>query len=198
MTIQADVPDGAYLNWSILNTAGEVVPGMQGSNEFVVPINLLDHSLVDQFRLHLEFKGSASGMPEVHSITGDGAYREAFITDPLTRGWTMSNATYIPGIGVLGVGVNSTLTSPWVLANAPLYDARLDGNVMSGQVQARFHPDAAWTNITLPFAPTANQHGRHAGLRRLRASFGRQHEQFHCLECRSVFHGPFEGNTQHD
>ena len=157
MTIQADVPDGAYLNWSILNTAGEVVPGMQGSNEFVVPINLLDHSLVDQFRLHLEFKGSASGMPEVHSITGDGAYREAFITDPLTRGWTMTNASYIPGIGVLGVDANSTLTSPWVLANAPLYDARLDGDVMSGQVQARFHPDAAWTNITLPFAPTANQ-----------------------------------------
>ena len=157
MTIQADVPDGAYLNWSILNSAGEVVPGMQGSNEFVVPINLLDHSLVDQFRLHLEFKGSASGMPEVHSITGDGAYREAFITDPLTRGWTMTNATYIPGIGVLGVDVNSTLTSPWVLANAPLYDARLDGDVMSGQVQARFHPDAAWTNVTLPFAPTANQ-----------------------------------------
>ena len=157
MTIQADVPDGAYLNWSILNTAGEVVPGMQGSNEFVVPINLLDHSLVDQFRLHLEFKGSASGMPEVHSITGDGAFREAFITDPLTRGWTMTNASYIPGIGVLGVDANSTLTSPWVLANAPLYDARLDGDVMSGQVQARFHPDAAWTNITLPFAPTANQ-----------------------------------------
>ena len=157
LTIQADVPDGAYLNWSILNTAGEVVPGMQGSNEFVVPINLLDHSLVDQFRLHLEFKGSATGMPEVHSITGDGAYREAFITDPLTRGWTMTNATYIPGIGVLGVDANSTLTSPWVLANAPLYDARLDGDVMSGQVQARFHPDAAWTNITLPFAPTANQ-----------------------------------------
>ena len=130
---------------------------MQGSNEFVVPINLLDHSLVDQFRLHLEFKGSAAGMPEVHSITGDGAYREAFITDPLTRGWTMTNASYIPGIGVLGVDANSTLTSPWVLANAPLYDARLDGNVMSGQVQARFHPDAAWTNITLPFAPTANQ-----------------------------------------
>ena len=157
MTIQADVPDGAYLNWSILNTAGEVVPGMQGTNEFVVPINLLDHSLVDQFRLHLEFKGSAAGMPEVHSITGDGAYREAFITDPLTRGWTMTNASYIPGIGVLGVDANSTLTSPWVLANAPLYDARLDGDVMSGQVQARFHPDAAWTNITLPFAPTANQ-----------------------------------------
>ena len=120
LTIQADVPDGAYLNWSILNTAGEVVPGMQGSNEFVVPINLLDHSLVDQFRLHLEFKGSAAGMPEVHSITGDGAYREAFITDPLTRGWTMTNASYIPGIGVLGVDVNSTLTSPWVLANAPV------------------------------------------------------------------------------
>ena len=29
MTIQADVPDGAYLNWSILNSAGEVIPGMR-------------------------------------------------------------------------------------------------------------------------------------------------------------------------
>ena len=121
MTIQADVPDGAYLNWSILNSAGEVIPGMRGSNDYIVPTNLLDHELIDQFRLHLEFKGSASGMPEVHSITGDGAYHEGFITDPLTRGWTMSNASFVPGAGVTGFEANATLTSPWVLANAPLY-----------------------------------------------------------------------------
>ena len=157
MTIQADVPDGAYLNWSILNSAGEVIPGMRGSNDYVVPINLLDHDLIDQFRLHLEFKGSASGMPEVHSITGDGAYHESFITDPLTRGWTMSNASYVPGIGVLGSDENSTLTSPWVLANAPLYDAKLDGTVASGQVQVRFHPEDAWMNVSLPYFPMTNQ-----------------------------------------
>ena len=157
MVIEADVPEGAYLNWSILNIAGEMVPGMHGSNDFIVPTNLLDHNLVDQFRLHLEFKGSASGMPEVHSITGDGAYREGFITDPVHRGWMSNNASFTPGNGVVGADLNSTLTSPWVLANAPLYDARLDGTVANGQVQVRFHPDDAWMNVSLPYFPATNQ-----------------------------------------
>ena len=52
--LQADIPAGSFLNWSVLNTAGEVVPGMHGSNELHIPLNLLDHTLVDQFRVHLE------------------------------------------------------------------------------------------------------------------------------------------------
>lgn len=155
--IEADIPDGSYLNWSILNTAGEVIPGMLGSNEFVVPLNLLDHTLVDQFRLHLEFKGGSGGLPEVYSIVGDGAYRESFVSDPSLRGWTMTNATYITGIGVLGSDASSTLTSPWLLANAPVYDAMLGGTVSSGQVQVRYHPDDAWMNVTLPYTPLVDQ-----------------------------------------
>ena len=157
LSIEADIPNGAFLNWSVLNTAGEVIPGMQGTNDLIVPLNLLDHDLVDQFRLHLEFKGSESGIPEVHSIAGDGAYRETFVTDPTTRGWTLSDAAYVPGIGVIGSQANSTLTSPWMLAHAPLYDVGLDGSVANGQVQVRSHPDDAWTNVSLPYAPTPDQ-----------------------------------------
>ena len=83
--IEAQIPAGAFLNWSVLNTAGEVIPGMLGSNQQVVPLNLLDHTTVDQFRLHFEFKGSGNGMPEVHSIAGDGAMRESFWTNPIDR-----------------------------------------------------------------------------------------------------------------
>ena len=155
--IEADIPDDSYLNWSVLNTAGEVIPGMQGSNEYVVPLNLLDHTLVDQFRLHLEFKGGSGGIPEVYSIVGDGAHRESFISDPTHRGWTITNASYVPGIGVIGSEANSTLTSPWLLANAPLYDAKLAGMVSSGQVQVRYHPDDAWMNVTLPYIPQVDQ-----------------------------------------
>ena len=93
----------------------------------------------------------------MHSIAGDGAYREGFITDPAARGWTTSNATYVPGIGVLGMDANATLTSPWLLANAPLYDAKLEGTVSSGQVQVRAHPDHSWTNVTLPYMAEPDQ-----------------------------------------
>ena len=155
--IEADIPDGSYLNWSVLNTAGEVIPGMIGSNALIVPLNLLDHELVDQFRLHLEFKGGAGGIPEVHSIAGDGAHRETFVTDPSARGWTMDEAAHASGIGVMGMSANSTLTSPWMLANAPLYDAMLTGTVYNGQVQIRHHPNEAWTNVSLPYIPVPDQ-----------------------------------------
>ena len=115
---------------------------MYGSNDHVVPLNL-DHTMVDQFRLHFEFKGSGSGMPEVYSISGDGAFHESFWTDPVER-MSMNNAMHFQPLGtVAGPELNSTLTSPWLLANAPLYDAKLDGVVTLGQVQVRFHPDDA-------------------------------------------------------
>ena len=39
----------------------------------------------------------------------------------------------------------------------PLYDVGLDGSVANGQVQVRSHPDDAWTNVSLPYAPTPDQ-----------------------------------------
>ena len=51
-------PPGSYLNWSILNPAGEVIPGMTGSNQNTVPLVRFDPELIDEFRLHLEFLGS--------------------------------------------------------------------------------------------------------------------------------------------
>ncbi len=154
--LEANIPSGAYLNWSILNTAGEVIPGMQGSNDFVIPLNLLDHETVDQFRLHLELSGSSNGMPMVYSIAGDGSSRESFRTEPTERGWELNGSTYALPVGVSG-NATATLTSPWMLANAPVYDAKLTGTVSNAQVQVRYHPDHAWTNVTMPYTPIVNQ-----------------------------------------
>ena len=154
--VEAKIPAGAHLNWSILNTAGEVIPGMQGSNDVVIPLNLLDHDTVDQFRLHLELSGSSNGMPMVYSIAGDGSVRESFKTDPAERGWDLNGSTYALATGVSG-NATAILTSPWMLANAPVYDAKLSGSVSNAQVQIRYHPNHAWTNVTLPFTPVVSQ-----------------------------------------
>ena len=151
----AYVPSGSYLNWSVLNSAKEVVPGMHGSNDLVVPLNLLDHTTVDQFHLHLEFKGGAGGMPIVYSIAGDGAHRESFAYEPSQRGWDLNNS-FFTGTSVNGLA-NGSLTSPWLLANGPLYDAKLDGDVTNGQVQVRYQPHEPWVNVTLPHTPSTNQ-----------------------------------------
>jgi hypothetical protein len=154
--LEATIPNGSFLNWSILNAAGEVIPGMQGSNDLVIPLNLLDHTTVDQFRLHLEMSGSENGMPKVHSIAGDGSVRESFSTDPIERGWDLNGATYASTTGVTG-GANDSITSPWVLAHAPVYDAALTGTLTNAQAQVRFHPGHAWTNVSLPYTPIVSQ-----------------------------------------
>jgi hypothetical protein len=153
--IEATIPSGAHLNWSVLNLAGEVIPGMHGSNNLIVPLNMLDHRTVDEFRLHLELSGGANGMPLVHAISGDGSMRESFHTDPVDRGWELNGSTY--AAGSISGGANATLVSPWMLANAPVYDAKLTGSVTNAQVQVRYHPDHAWTNISLPFTPVVSQ-----------------------------------------
>ncbi len=153
--IEATLPSGAYLNWSVLNTAGEVIPGMEGSNNLIVPLNMLDHHVVDEFRLHLELSGGANGMPLVHSVSGDGSVRESFYTDPVDRGWELNGSTY--SASSVSGGANDTLVSPWMLANAPVYDAKLTGSMTNAQAQIRYHPDHAWTNITLPFTPVVSQ-----------------------------------------
>ena len=68
----------------------------------------------------------------------------------------MIDAVHVEGVGVSGLP-NGSLTGPWLLANAPLYDALLEGTILDGQPQVRFHPGQAWTNITLPYAPSVNQ-----------------------------------------
>lgn len=154
--IEANIPEGSYLNWSVLNAAGEMIPGMHGSNELIVPLGLLDHDVVDQFRLHLELSGGANGMPLVYSIAGDGSVRQSFRTDSAVRGWNLSGSAYSPTTGITG-NATATLTSPWMLANAPVYDVKLTGTVTNAQVQVRYHGDHPWVNVTLPYTPIVSQ-----------------------------------------
>ncbi len=155
--LEADIPEGSFLNWSVLNSAGETLPGMNGTNDVVIPLNLLDHDTVDQFRIHFEFKGGEEGMPMLYAVAGDGSVTESFATDPIERGWVLNGSVYQPSTtGLLG-DANATATSPWLLASTPVYDARLGGSVANAQVQVRFQADDAWTNVTLPFTPVVTQ-----------------------------------------
>jgi len=153
VTIEATVPQGAFLNWSVLDGAGNLIPGMHGSNTFIVPLNVIDVAVHDEIRLHLEFKSGGTAMPLVHSISGDGAASESFNTEPTQRGWNLSGSTYSIPLQSVSGGVNETMTSPWFWANAPVYDAEVFGDVDNAQVQIRHSPDEPWANVTLPHAP---------------------------------------------
>ena len=126
LTIDATIPSGAWLNWSVLDAQGSPIPGMTGSNVLSVPLHLLNHSQHDEIRLMLEFKGGEDGMTTVHSISGDGTAHESFISNPLPRGWLLNGSThralYEPVPDTTGCGIDPSLAGIEAYANYPVYN----------------------------------------------------------------------------
>ena len=124
--IDATVPQGSYLNWSILNPAGEVIPGMTGSNQNTVPLGALDPELIDEFRLHLEFLGSENGIPEVFAISGEGDMKESFWASPAEDGWSLNGAVHLAENSVntsaSGCGVDATSADIQAYPDHPVFN----------------------------------------------------------------------------
>ena len=59
--LDAVIPDGAFLNWSILDANGNDIMGASGSNDVMVPLHMIDYEMYPLVRLKLEFTGSAAG-----------------------------------------------------------------------------------------------------------------------------------------
>ena len=54
--LDANIPSGAFLNWSILDENGVAISGASGSNDAMVPLNMIDHEEYPLIRLKLEFR----------------------------------------------------------------------------------------------------------------------------------------------
>lgn len=73
MNIDAYVPAGASLNWTVLDANGVEIPGFTGSNTFTVPLHLIDESVHESIRIRLSLSAGSNGiLPLVYSLTGDG------------------------------------------------------------------------------------------------------------------------------
>ena len=148
--LEANVPQGAYLNWTVIDASGSPIPGLRGTNTFVIPMSGINHETYSQFRLHLELTGSSSGMPTLYSISGDGTIEENFYTNPELRGWELNGSVYSSSTNVVSGGMSDELISPWYLSHTPLYGGQVSGISSNALIQYRTQPSDAWNNITLP------------------------------------------------
>ncbi len=94
--VDAFIPQGAYLNWSITDQTGTLIPGFSGSNDALIPVNLLDYQNTELFRLKFDFaKNFANNGPVVYSVSGDGSQKYDFSNDiySMKPGWTVNCGT---------------------------------------------------------------------------------------------------------
>ena len=155
LLIEADIPSGASLNWTILNgLTGVPILGMEGSGTGWIPLNALDWQTVSSIRLNLYLEPSPNGqMPSIYSISGDGNYALSFGSDPTLNGWTTKGGILFDELSSSLVGMsNDSITSPWFSASAALAEIHVDATADLVQTQIRTSLSANWTNITLPYS----------------------------------------------
>ena len=153
--IEADIPSGANLNWTILDgLTGAPIVGMQGSGTGWIPLNALDWQAVTSIRLNLYLEPSPNGqMPSIYSISGDGNYALSFSNNPMLHGWTAKGSPLFDAISTSLYGMfNDSITSPWFSASAALAEIHVDATSDFIQTQIRTSPTSNWTNITLPYS----------------------------------------------
>ena len=160
--LDAEIPDGAYLNWSIITPSGTEILGAKGSNDLMIPLNMIDYEMYPKIRILLEFRGSLTGegIPTLHSISGDGSYSTIFSNEG-EQNWNSTCDTVNGLVPVQGGGyqstANCTLTSPWYVSLLPVDELAGIASMTNGVLQVRTHEMMNWTNISSPSAFTYSQ-----------------------------------------
>ena len=151
MYIDADVPTGSRLDWTVLDHNGLEISGLSGSGN-VIPLQFVDFENVDEVRVKFEFNESNAGLiPRIFALSFDGAYKDTLQPNPTEKGWTSIGATYSSSTTKFSGTANDKVMSPWYWPDFASKGMIIDGQATNSQAQIRFDPSENWTNISLPY-----------------------------------------------
>ncbi len=126
--IDALIPDGAYLNWTVMDSdTGSAIPGLVNRTGKLVDLSSVNWKIHDSLKLELEFSSNAQGeSPRLYAISGGGKIHDALQTNPIENGWTMKDASWSKDLGELYGTANSIVTSPIFDIDMPFNAFKLD------------------------------------------------------------------------
>jgi hypothetical protein len=150
MYIDADVPAGARLDWTVLDDNGLAIAGINGSGT-VIPLQLIDFENINEIRIKFDFNESNAGIPRIFALSFDGAYKDTL--QPLQTGivWTNNGALYTSSATQFSGNASANITSPWYSADFASESLLVEGQSTNAQAQIRFDRADNWTNISLPY-----------------------------------------------
>ena len=161
MYLDATIPDGGNLNWSVLDGAtGEPIEGLQGTGAGWIPTNGLDWTVHDSIKINLYLDPAPDGrMASIYSLSGDGSYSVQFQQEVDALDWTLGgNAYHAPFAPEfpntppsLNGSVNDTATSPWISTSGAVASAMIEAEMENATLSIRYAEDEPWTVISAPY-----------------------------------------------
>ena len=161
MYLDATIPDGGSLNWSVLNGAtGEPIEGLHGTGAGWIPTNGLDWTVHDSIKINLKLEPAPDGrMASIYSLSGDGSYSVQFQQEVNALDWTLGgNAYHAPFAPEypstppsINGSVNDTATSPWISTSGAVTGAMIEAEMENATLSIRYAEDEPWTAISEPY-----------------------------------------------
>lgn len=156
LNLDVNIPNGAFLNWTIITPSGTPILGAQGSNDAMIPLNLINYELYPKVRVLLEFRGSPNGegIPMLHSISGDGSFKTLLLGGVADFDWQpecTSTGLFSPkSSGGIEGDSGCNFTSPWYTPLSPTDELTGSAIVSNAILQIRTEEMMNWTNISTP------------------------------------------------
>ena len=160
MHINANLPAGSSLHWTLIDAqTGDNISGFESREGMRIHLDAVDWEHYGSLRIQLQFEGLGAGlMPSVESISAGGLIKDTFSSDPVERGWSLNNSTYLAG--AISSTANGTAHSPWYTSNSPLAGYQIAAVSQEFDAFVRHDVNDAWTSILLPYsgALSTNEH----------------------------------------
>ena len=160
MHINANLPAGSSLHWTLIDAqTGDNISGFESREGMRIHLDAVDWEHYGSLRIQLQFEGLGAGlMPSVESISAGGLIKDTFSSDPVERGWSLNNSTYLAG--AISSTANGTAHSPWYTSNSPLAGYQIAAVSQEFDAFVRHDVNDAWTSISLPYsgALSTNEH----------------------------------------
>lgn len=152
MNINANLPFGSALHWTLIDAqTGDNISGFESIEGTRIHLDAVDWEQYGSLRVQLQFEGLGAGsMPSVESISGGGLIKDTFSSDPVERGWTLNNSTYLAG--AISSIANGTAHSPWYTSNSPMAGYQIAAVMQDFDAFVRHAESDPWTPITLPYS----------------------------------------------
>lgn len=135
MLIDAIIPSGAFLNWTVIDgDTNNPIPGLVNRIGKLVDLSAVDWKTHKSLKINLQFASSESGdSPRLYGISGGGKIHDSFNSNPEDSGWNLHNSTWdSSGLSISGDST-STLISPEFDIDLPFTSFKFD-SVIEGDV----------------------------------------------------------------
>jgi len=146
--IDAEIPDDAYLNWSVIDVSTNLpIPGFENRSGTEIGLSSIDYETYKSLKIKLQFISNSNGdSPRLHRISGGGEIFDSFLENG--SGWQLNDVIYNDLLNSYEGNSTSELISPAYDIDTPFTAIKIQTQTSGSPLIQMSINDGGWQTIS--------------------------------------------------